>query len=146
MLYPLLYNILQRFCKKFLKRKHAGVFLAIYHARGYKVVGGVAVQCLTTGSFSAITATCEPEPCGNLTSVSPFSGTEIGESCAGVVTGQAGPIFLWSRISIVEKGSFIFDSGKIQRATIPSHTTLMQSHLNCERQVQSYRQSSFFES
>ena len=63
-------------------------------------MGDVAVQCLTTGSFSAIAATCEPEPCGNLTDVSPFSGTAIGESCAGVVTGQAGGIFFWwSRIS-----------------------------------------------
>lgn len=92
-MYPLLYDISQRFCKNFLKQETSGVFVAVYYARGYKVVGDVAVQCLTTGSFSAIAATCEPEPCGNLTDVSPFSGTAIGESCAGVVTGQARGIF-----------------------------------------------------
>ena len=46
------------------------------------------MQCSSSGSFTPIQASCVPKPCGNLTDLSPFSGSFIGESCSGVVSGQ----------------------------------------------------------
>eukprot|EP00913_Durusdinium_trenchii_P021604 g20302.t1 len=58
--------------------------------RGYSLVGTPTLECTTSGVFGKILASCEPQPCGNLTDVLPFAGTHIGESCNGVYTGQAG--------------------------------------------------------
>lgn len=56
--------------------------------RGYLAVGSLTVQCLSSGSFTAISASCEPQPCGNLTDLQPFATSDIGQSCDGVVAGQ----------------------------------------------------------
>lgn len=56
--------------------------------RGYSLVGTPTLECTTSGVFGKILASCEPQPCGNLTDVLPFAGTHIGESCNGVYTGQ----------------------------------------------------------
>eukprot|EP00435_Cladocopium_sp_Y103_P067875 s402_g30.t1 len=56
--------------------------------RGYLVVGSLTVQCQSSGSFTAISGSCEPQPCGNLTDLQPFATTDIGQSCDGVVAGQ----------------------------------------------------------
>lgn len=57
--------------------------------QGYELQGSPVLTCLAaTSTFSSSNASCEPAPCGNLSSVAAFASAGVGHSCDGSVFGE----------------------------------------------------------